>query len=52
MMGYKPIDGNPETNYEVFLKLIEDVKDKCYPRKLWKITKRNTKIVNRWHLQY
>ena len=28
------IDGNPEENCEVFLKLIKDVKDKCLPKKL------------------
>ena len=37
------IDGNPEENYEVFLKLIKDVKDKCLPKKVVKYNKKNHK---------
>ena len=28
----KSIDGNPEHNYEILLKSIEDFKDKCLPK--------------------
>ena len=38
----KSINSNPEHNYEVLLKSIKDVKDKCLPKKLLNITKRNT----------
>ena len=31
---YKSIDSNPEQNYEILLKSIKDVKDKCLPKKL------------------
>ena len=34
------IDGNPEENYEVFLKLIKDVNDKCLPKKVVKYNKK------------
>ena len=37
------IDGNPEENYEVFLKLIKDVKDKCLPKKVVKYNKKKHK---------
>ena len=40
------IDSNPEHNYEVLLKSIKDVKDKCFSKKLLNITKRNTKNLN------
>ena len=39
------IDGNPEENYEVFLKLIKDVKDKCL---LKKVVKYNEKKHNKY----
>ena len=42
----KSIDSNPKHNYEVLLKSIKDVKDKCLPKKLLNITKRNTKNLN------
>ena len=34
------IDSNPEENYEVFLKLIKDVKDKCLHKKVVKYNKK------------
>ena len=37
------IDGNPEENHEVFLKLIKDVKDKCLPKKVVKYIKKKHK---------
>ena len=37
------IDGNQEENYEVFLKLIKDVKDKCLPKKVGKYNKKKHK---------
>ena len=37
------IDCNPEENYEVFLKLIKDVKDKCLPKKVVKYNKKKLK---------
>ena len=40
------IDSNPEHNYGVLLKSIKGVKDKCLPKKLLNITKRNTKHLN------
>ena len=42
----KSIDSNPEHNYEVLLKSIKDVKDKCLPKKVLNITKRNTTNLN------
>ena len=42
----KSIDSNPEHNYGVLLKSIKGVKDKCLPKKLLNITKRNTKHLN------
>ena len=40
------IDGNPEENCEVFLKLIMNVKDKCLPKKVVKYTKKKHKNLN------
>ena len=37
------IDGNPEENYRVFLKLIKGVKDKCLPKKVVKYNKKKHK---------
>ena len=37
------IDGNPEENYKVFLKLIKDVKDNCLPKKVVKYNKKKHK---------
>ena len=37
------IIGNPEENYEVFQKLIKDVKDKCLPKKVVKYNKKKHK---------
>ena len=37
------IDGNQEENYEVFLKLIKDVKDKCLPKNVEKYNKKKHK---------
>ena len=42
----KSIDGNPEENYNVFLKLIKDFKDECLPKIVVKYKKTNTKNVN------
>ena len=42
----KSIDSNPEHNYEVLLKSIKDVKDKCLPKKVVKYKKKNTKNLN------
>ena len=39
----KSFDGNPEENYEVFLKLIKDVKDKSLPKKVVKYNKKKYK---------
>ena len=39
----KSFDGNPEENYEVFLKLIKDVKDKSLPKKVVKYNKKKHK---------
>ena len=39
------IDGNPKENYEVFLKLIKDVKDKCLPKKVVKYSKKKHKKI-------
>ena len=36
----KSIDSNPEENYEVFLKSIKDVKNKCLPKKVVKYNKK------------
>ena len=39
----KSIDSNPEENYEVFLKSIKDVKNKCLPKKVVKYNKKKHK---------
>ena len=36
----KPVDSNPEENYEVFLKSIKDVKNKCLLKKVVKYNKK------------
>ena len=43
----KSIDSNPEHNYEVLLKSIKDVKDKCLPKKVVKYNKKKHKNLNR-----
>ena len=40
----KSIDSNPEHNYEILLKSIKDVKDKCLPKKSLIIQKKTQKI--------
>ena len=39
----KSIDSNPEENYEIFLKSIKDVKNKCLPKKVVKYNKKKHK---------
>ena len=39
----KSIDSNPDHNYEVLLKSIKDVKDKCLPKKVVKYNKKKHK---------
>ena len=39
----KSIDSNPEENYEIFLKSIKDVKNKCLPKKVEKYNKKKHK---------
>ena len=39
----KSIDSNPEVNYEIFLKSIKDVKNKCLPKKVVKYNKKKHK---------
>ena len=43
----KSIDSNPEENYEVFLKLIKDVKNLCLPKKVVNYNKKKHKTCYR-----
>ena len=45
----KSIDSNPEHNYEVLLKSIKDVKDKCLQKKVLNITKTGVKYNKKKH---
>ena len=43
----KPIDGSPHENYDVFMKLIEEVKNTHFPKKTVKFNKKKHKN-SRW----